>query len=258
MWITNIQHFSIDDGPGIRSTIFTAGCNMRCLWCHNPENMSTRIERTEIDSKGNQIKLFNSFDMSVSDIISNVLKDYRFYDKSGGGITVSGGEPVCQIDELERLLIQSKKYNLHTAIETALNYDYDNLKRLFPVLDLIIADCKAISSDVHLKCTGVTNEKILYNIKKLSSENKKMWIRIPVVPNVNINFEELEKISKFLKDVEPDKIELIPYHKMGIKKYEKWGMEYKLQYVIEPQNEYMKRCYEILAANCKNVKIQGD
>ena len=109
MWITNIQHFSIDDGPGIRSTIFTAGCNMRCLWCHNPENLSTRIERTEIDGKGNQIKLFNSFDMSVSDIISNVLKDYRFYDKSGGGITVSGGEPVCQIDELERLLIQSEK-----------------------------------------------------------------------------------------------------------------------------------------------------
>lgn len=245
MWITNIQHFSIDDGPGIRSTIFTAGCNMRCLWCHNPENLSTRIERTEIDSKGDQMKIFNSFDMSVSDIVSNVLKDYRFYDKSGGGITISGGEPVCQIDELERLLTQSKKYNLHTAIETALNYDYDNLKRLFPVLDLIIADCKAISSDIHLKCTGVTNEKIIYNIKKMSSENKKMWIRIPVIPDVNINFEEIEKISKFLKSVEPDKIELIPYHKMGIKKYEKWGMDYKLKYVIEPQNEYMNKCYKI-------------
>lgn len=258
MWITNIQHFSIDDGPGIRSTIFAAGCNMRCLWCHNPENLNTRIERTEIDSKGNPIKIRNSSDISVNDIVSNVLKDNKFYNKSGGGITVSGGEPVCQIDELDRLLTQCKKYNLHTAIETALNYDYDNLKRLFPVLDLIIADCKAISSDIHLKCTGVTNEKIIYNIQKISSENKKMWIRIPVVPDVNIDFEEIEKISKFLKSVEPDKIELIPYHKMGMKKYEQWGMEYKLKYTVEPQNEYMNRCYEILAANCKNVNMQGD
>lgn len=258
MWITNIQHFCIDDGPGIRSTIFTAGCNMRCLWCHNPENLNTRIERTEIDSKGNPIKIRNSSDISVNDIVSNVLKDNKFYDKSGGGITVSGGEPVCQIDELDRLLTQCKKYNLHTAIETALNYDYDNLKRLFPVLDLIIADCKAISSDIHLKCTGVTNEKIIYNIKKMSSENKKIWIRIPVVPDVNIDFEEIEKISMFLRSVEPDKIELIAYHKMGIKKYEKWGMEYKLKYATEPQKEYMNRCYEILAANCKNVNVQGD
>lgn len=258
MWITNIQHFCIDDGPGIRSTIFTVGCNMRCLWCHNPENLNTRIERTEIDSKGNPIKIRNSSDVSVNDIVSNVLKDNKFYDKSGGGITVSGGEPVCQIDELDRLLTQCKKYNLHTAIETALNYDYDNLKRLFPVLDLIIADCKAISSDIHLKCTGVTNEKIIYNIKKMSSENKKIWIRIPVVPDVNIDFEEIEKISMFLRSVEPDKIELIPYHKMGIKKYEKWGMEYKLKYATEPQKEYMNRCYEILAANCKNVNVQGD
>jgi len=231
---------------------------MRCLWCHNPENLNTRIERTEIDSKGNPIKIRNSSDISVNDIVSNVLKDNKFYDKSGGGITVSGGEPVCQIDELDRLLTQCKKYNLHTAIETALNYDYDNLKRLFPVLDLIIADCKAISSDIHLKCTGVTNEKIIYNIKKMSSENKKIWIRIPVVPDVNIDFEEIEKISMFLRSVEPDKIELIAYHKMGIKKYEKWGMEYKLKYATEPQKEYMNRCYEILAANCKNVNVQGD
>lgn len=121
MWITNIQHFCIDDGPGIRSTIFSAGCNMRCLWCHNPENLNTRIERTEIDSKGNSIEIHNSFDVPVNDIISNVLKDNKFYDKSGGGITVSGGEPVCQIDELERLLTQCKKYNLHTAIETGLH-----------------------------------------------------------------------------------------------------------------------------------------
>jgi pyruvate formate lyase activating enzyme len=220
--------------------------------------LNTRIERTEIDSKGNPIKIRNSSDISVNDIVSNVLKDNKFYDKSGGGITVSGGEPVCQIDELDRLLTQCKKYNLHTAIETALNYDYDNLKRLFPVLDLIIADCKAISSDIHLKCTGVTNEKIIYNIKKMSSENKKIWIRIPVVPDVNIDFEEIEKISMFLRSVEPDKIELIAYHKMGIKKYEKWGMEYKLKYATEPQKEYMNRCYEILAANCKNVNVQGD
>lgn len=259
MYVTNIQRFSLDDGPGIRTTVFLAGCNMRCLWCHNPENLKTVITRCDKDLNGYAGEIKNSRNISMQEIIEIVLKDLKFYNKTGGGITISGGEPVCQIDELEQLLKISKEAGISsTAIETALNYDYSNLVRLFSNLDLIIADCKAVTESIHVKCTGVSNKKILDNIKRLSDEHRRLWIRIPIVPNVNITLDEMKRIGDFLADKNVEIIELLPYHKMGISKYKIWGMEYMLDEVEPPSQSYMEACCDILRRTCRNVIWQEE
>jgi pyruvate formate lyase activating enzyme len=253
MYVTNIQRFSLDDGQGIRTTVFLAGCNMKCLWCHNPENLNTVITRKEYDKDGLFTEIYNSKIMSAKEIMDIVIRDKKFYDKSGGGLTVSGGEPVLQTEELFELLRLARLEGIHTAIETALNYDYQKLRKLLPYLNGVIADCKAYSEDIHIKCTGVSNRTILENISKLSDEGKELHIRIPIIPNINITFDEMERIGEFLKDINAKTIELLPYHKMGIGKYKQWNMEYKLTDIEVPDNNFMMKCYDILTKKCEHV-----
>lgn len=256
MYITNIQRFSLDDGPGIRTTIFLAGCNMRCKWCHNPENLEMRRQRTESDKDGNVIEIFNSQDISVKKILEGIIKDKKYYAKSGGGITVSGGEPLCQLDEVRELLRLCKEHEISTAIETALNYKYSDLEQILPYTDLVIADCKAVTESIHISCTGVSNKQILENICKMSSSKIRFWIRIPVIPEVNITMEEIRHIGEFLKDKQAEIIELIPYHMMGISKYKLWGYNYLLDNVKVPDTDYMKACFISLQKICNNVVWQ--
>lgn len=256
MYITNVQRFSLDDGPGIRTTIFLAGCNMRCKWCHNPENLEMHIKREEQDVYGNIIEIYNSENISVEKILVDILKDEKYYVKSGGGVTISGGEPLCQINEVEELLKMCKKHGINTAIETALNYPYSDLERILPYTDLVIADCKAVTETKHIECTGVSNKIILENINNLSVSNVKFWVRIPVIPEVNITEDEMYRIGEFLEDKNADVIELIPYHMMGISKYELWGYNYSLKEVKPPKSEYMRNCYNTLQKICGNVVLQ--
>ena len=253
MYITNIQRFSLDDGPGIRTTIFLAGCNMRCKWCHNPENLEMHRERREKDIDGNVITISNSQDITVEKIFDDILKDKKYYIKSGGGVTISGGEPLCQLNEVKELLMLLKKYKINTAIETALNYQYSVLKQILPYTDLVIADCKAVTEKVHINCTGVSNKMILENINNMSIYNIRFWIRIPVIPNVNITPKEIRHMCEFLADKKAEIIEIIPYHMMGISKYTLWGFHYQLKDVIPPEPEYMKNCYDVLKEKCSNV-----
>lgn len=253
MYVTNIQRFSLDDGPGIRTTIFLSGCNLRCLWCHNPENMK-KVKLREEPCKSEKVdEIYNVKEISVDGILNEVKKDKKFYDRSSGGITISGGEPMLQVEKIQTLLRECKKQGISTAIETALNYDYELIEKVAPYTDLFIVDCKAVSDDVHRNCTGVHNRKILYNIKKMSDEKKRMWIRIPIVPNVNITLEEMKRIADFLADVYVERIELVPYHKFGVYKYEELRMVYQLYHVSPPTKEFMNKCFEILSSKCTNV-----
>ena len=208
---------------------------------------------------------FYEKDLCITDSKKWVLSEmlipflfWDFYEKTGGGLTVSGGEPVCQLEGLKDLLKISRESGIGTAIETSLNYDYSDIEELFPYLDLVIADCKAVSEDVHIKCTGVSNKRILKNIKRLSDEHKRVWIRIPVVPGVNITPDEMRLIGDFLSDINVELIELLPYHKMGADKYRTWGMEYILDQATEPSESYMGMCYNILSGKCRNVIRQED
>lgn len=257
MYVTNIQRFSLDDGPGIRTTVFLAGCNMRCKWCHNPENFEMVMKRKILREDGKIIEVSNSDDVSVQDILEVVNKDKIFYEKSFGGITISGGEPAMQEKEVRELLVECKKKGINSVIETALNYDYEIINKLSPYVDLFIVDCKAVTDNVHIKCTGVSNKQILENIIRMSQEKKKLLVRIPVVPEVNITKREIKCIADFLGNNDVANVELIPYHRMGVSKYKEWDISYSLDEVVPPGNEFMNMCADVLSRVCENVMIQG-
>lgn len=285
LFVTNIQRFSLDDGPGIRTTVFLAGCNMRCLWCHNPENFECIMLAYDIQKcvgcrkckqvcqkgvhlfKNNEHQIVwerckrclrcinvcenkalfqNSRDMAINDILAEIEKDKHFYRRSSGGVTFSGGEPVLYLEELERILEKCKEAGFHTAIETSGNYPFDFLERLLEYIDLVIIDCKAYSEEVHKRCTGKSNKLILSNIEELSFMDTKMWVRIPVIWGVNITLYEMQKIAEFLEGKQIEKVELIPYHKMGIAKYKIYGQKYTINDAKIPTAKQLEDCYQIL------------
>lgn len=291
--ISNIQRFSLDDGPGIRTNIFLIGCNMNCLWCHNPENLRENLiafnpiictmctkcmkvcnqkahyienEKHVFDRKKciscfkcvqvceNGALYRNSYNISDEEVIELVMHDYDFYEKSGGGITFSGGEPIIQDKNLLTLVKKIKKKKVNVAIETAFNYEFERIEPFFDFIDLYIIDFKAFSSNLHKKCTGVDNIQIKRNIDMLIQNKKRIWIRIPVITGLNISLAEMEKIGKFFRDKEIEKIELIPYHNMGIDKYKLYGMKYHLENVYPPTKKYMNFLNEILRHN--NLPIE--
>lgn len=241
MRITEIQRFSLEDGPGIRTTVFCAGCNMKCLWCHNPETIRPEMAAVK--------------EIGINELIEEILKDKRFYDRTGGGVTFSGGEPLLQLDELKKTLQICKEKNIHVVIETAGNYSYKKLYDILDYVDLIYMDCKAYSEELHKKCTGISNENVIRNIRELSLCQKQLVIRIPVIPDVNITFQELEAIATFLQESNVKQVELLSFHKWGEAKYTKYNIEYSLKDIIPPSKEYMEKCAEIFKKYKLDVQV---
>lgn len=252
--IFNIQHFSIGDGPGIRTTVFLKGCNLRCVWCHNPESQDFRpqmmfyknkctgcgkckeecphsLESCELCGRctrycPNNAREICGREYTVDEVMRELLADNAFYENSGGGVTFSGGECMLQIDFLEEMLRQCKEHQLHTAIDTAGHTPYSSFERILPFVDLFLYDVKCFDSDKHKQYTGVKNQLILENLKRLLATGKRVWVRIPVIPSVNDTEEEMQSIKRFLNAcVEPEKIELLPYHALGEHKYTAIGKE---------------------------------
>ncbi len=232
MRITNIQYFSLDDGPGIRTTVFMSGCNMRCKWCHNPENLEFGK---------------NDHEVSEQHLIEKISKDKEIMKHSGGGVTFSGGEPLMQHNELISALKCCKNDGLMTAIETAGNYKFDLIRKIIPYTDLVIIDCKAFSSDVHNICTGSDNKHILDNIKKLHEERVRFWVRVPIIPGFNVSYDELNRIGYFLNGMNIERVELIPYHEWGIGKFKEMGFDYFADKAKIPTKNYMEQCKKILS-----------
>lgn len=271
--IFNIQRFSIHDGPGIRTTVFLKGCNLRCIWCHNPESQSvypqlmfyknkcigcgkcTEICKnaftdkctgcgkcTEVCEK--QAKIISGKEMTSDEIFDVIIKDKEFYKTSGGGVTFSGGEPLLQSDFLAELLKKCKDADISTAIETAANVNWKIFEKIFPYLDLIICDVKCIDEDLHKKLTGVTNKLILENAKNLINSDKKILFRMPVIPGCNM--DEVEKVADFVKGFD---FELMAYHKIGFGKYDALRKD-NLTFDIEPPT---KDEMEKLAKKCNAI-----
>lgn len=184
--------------------------------------------------------------VSTSELLKEICEDELFYRESKGGVTFSGGEPALQAEALTDVLSGCKERNIHVAIETACNYPFELLDCIFDYIDLFIVDCKAVSDDVHIKCTGRSNAVILENIKRLSSLRKKLWLRIPVVWNINISLQEMNHIGSFLGMLEYERVELIPYHKMGVPKYERYGLQYLLKEAEPPTKEQLQACCDVL------------
>ena len=246
--IFDIERNSFVDGPGIRTTVFFKGCNLKCKWCHNPESQAPEKEMMLYKDKcigcgkcrevcPNHLKkcdfcgkceLFCAADArricgkeyTVAEVLSEILKDKSFYETSGGGATFSGGECMLQIDFLCELLKKCKENGIHTAVDTAGNVPWKYFEFIIPYTDMFLFDVKCISENLHIAGTGASNRLIIENLTTLSSVFKgSIFIRIPVIGSFNDTKEEMNKIKEFLNNINFDKIELLPYHNIGNNKY---------------------------------------
>ncbi len=261
--IFDIQRFSIHDGPGIRTTVFFKGCNLRCAWCHNPESQNGKPELmfykdkctgcgkceefceksfTESCISCGKCAAVCKFDArqlcgreaDLQEIMSTVRRDIKFYETSGGGVTFSGGEPLLQIDFLVELLKMCKSEGIHTAIETAGCVSFERFEKILPYTDLFLFDIKSLSLEKHKKFTGADNALILENARKLKEKNANILFRMPVVPEYND--DEAAAIAEFAK---PKEIELMPYHSICKGKYDALGREFLTRNVQPPSAEYI-------------------
>ncbi len=256
--IFDIQRNSFVDGPGIRTTVFFKGCNLRCKWCHNPESQKKEKEimfyknKCTLCGRCQDIEEFdeNFFcyndarelcgkDYTADEVLKIIIKDKTFYDNSGGGVTFSGGECMLQINFLLEILKKCKENGIHTAVDTAGHIPWEHFERLIPYTDLFLYDIKSMDSSVHKEYTGVSNELILENLSRLLDSNVPLWIRVPVITGVNDTEEEMEKIKNFVSGKgKCEKIELLPYHAMGEHKYE--ALEMKREEFKVPSMEKMQ------------------
>ena len=264
--IFDIVRNSFVDGPGIRTTVFFKGCNLRCAWCHNPESQAAQpqmmfyknkctdcgkckekcpnhLEQCGLCGKctlycPNDAREICGREYTVDEIMREVIKDVHFYENSGGGVTFSGGECMLRIDFLEEILKECKKNGIHTAVDTAGHVPFERFERIVPYTDLFLYDIKCYDSDKHKRYTGVGNELIMENIKKLLATDRSVWVRIPIIPTVNDSEEEMRNIKEFLVSCGyPEKVELLPYHVLGEHKYAATGRQ--VQPFSVPDNEKM-------------------
>ena len=252
--IFNIQRFSIHDGPGIRTIVFLKGCVLRCRWCCNPESQRYDIETMTQNGKTTTV----GRDVTVAEVMETVMKDRVYYHRSGGGVTLSGGESLTQPDFAEALLHACKARGLHTAIESTACADYSVIQRILPHLDLYLLDIKHMNSDKHERFTTRANHLILENAKRLAEDARELIIRVPVIPTFNDTEEEIFAIANFAKNLGTVKqLHLLPYHRLGQDKYAGLGREYTLVGITPPTDEHMQKLLATAAQTGLHVQIGG-
>ena len=295
--IFNIQKFSVHDGPGIRTTVFFKGCPLKCLWCHNPESQNPKKEILHDINKcvlcgkcvevcpQNAVRIENNVvltdnnkcnhcgecviycipgsrqiagkEYTVDEVLKEVIKDKVFYEHSNGGVTVSGGEPLIQIDFVEELLKKLKENKIHTAVDTCGAVNFENLQRVAPYTDVFLYDLKIMDDEKHKEFVGSSNKLILENLKNLSQIHNNINLRMIIVEGVNAEEKHIEETLKFIKDLDIKKINLLPYHDIAKHKYKKLNMFYEDHKMKKPTEEKMQAFKEIFELNNYNVKIGG-
>lgn len=261
-FIFDIKRYAVHDGPGIRTTVFFKGCPLSCWWCHNPESQrklpEQAIRQNKLDDKIFDIQETYGKAFSVNEVVKEIEKDRMFHEDSGGGVTISGGEPFMQPAFLDGLVSVLKEHDYHVAIDTT-GYVAENvLEQIAPNTDLFLFDLKHMDSAQHRKYTGVPNETILKNLYWLSANKHKLFIRIPVIPGVNDN-GNIEQSIDFLNNLpnKPLEVDLLPYHKIAGHKYEKFGMNNKMDGFMEPTSEKMNELKNKFIAAGFKTKIGG-
>lgn len=297
--IFNIQRYSINDGPGIRTTVFFKGCPLNCAWCHNPEGISPKPQLAFIETRcagcGKCAEVcpealspaqFTEFGMqaffkcklcgkcveiclaqareivgklfSVSELINEILKDRVFYEESKGGVTFSGGEPLLQYDFLIEMLAVCRKYEISTAIDTCGFTTPERLKTVAELADLFLFDIKFYNNRKHIYYTGVSNEGIFNNLKILALMNKKVWLRVPILPGLNTSDEELCSIAEMVAHNPAIKqINLLPYHRTGLQKAKRIYHKEEQLDLRPPQNDELEKIKRLFLKTGKPVIIGG-
>ncbi len=228
--VFNIQKFSLHDGPGIRTAVFLKGCPLRCLWCANPESQSPHIQHGNGVTYG-EVK-------TAEEVMAVVRQDKPFYMKSGGGMTLTGGEPLLQPDFCFTLLRMAGDEGIHRAIETAGGLPYSHFERVAPLTDLFLFDLKHHDPEKHLAGTGVPLSGILDNLRRLLSSGAEMTVRIPVIPGFNDTPEDARNLSSLLAGLQAKRVDLLPFHQFGEKKYALLNKPYAMAGVpmLHPEN----------------------
>lgn len=296
--IFNIQKYSIHDGPGIRTTVFLKGCPLKCSWCHNPESQCIQKELMQFPNRciscGECIKVcstkalsngkgvisrntelctmcgsctevcytnaleFAGREVSVAELVKEVEKDVIFYDSSKGGITVSGGEPLSQGEFTLELLQRCKQMEIHRAVDTCGFESSSMLEEISKYTDLFLFDIKLVDEERHKQHTGVSNSIILQNLRLLSTLGKRIWIRIPIIPGINDDDENISATAKLIiSTAGVEQVNLLPYHNTAMEKYKRLGKEYLLHDTKIPQKDYMDRISGLYRLHGVNVLIGG-
>lgn len=250
--IFDIEHGSFVDGPGLRTAVFFKGCHMACAWCHNPESQSSQTQlmvykdkcigcgacachKETCDLCGNctlrcsvGARRLVGETVNLEYVMGHILEDRPFYGQQGG-VTFTGGECMLQPEFLAELLKACRAEQIHTAVDTAGDVPWQRLEAILPDTDLFLYDVKLMDEQLHKKYTGVSNRRILDNLRGLLTHGAKVWIRVPVIPGVNDGAGEQKALEAFLRDLpQPEKVEYLPYHTMGENKYPALGREYQL------------------------------
>ena len=296
--VFNLQKYSVHDGPGIRTTVFLKGCPLHCAWCHNPESISPRPEivvvaprctacgecreacplghrpagpgplpaRLEsctlcgacVEACPAGARQLLGRQMTVAEVVAEVLKDRLFYDDSGGGVTLSGGEPLWQPQFATALARTLQSQGIRVALDTSGFASTEHLLAAARCCELVLYDVKAFGDSLHRKLTGVTNRGILENLKALDAVHRNIWIRIPVVPGFNDDPAELKQTAEMAAKLRSvTLVNLLPFHRTGLHKYERLGWTHLLADVEPPGTEAMERVAEIFRQQRLPVKIGG-
>ena len=285
--VFNIQRYSIDDGPGIRTTVFFKGCPLSCVWCSNPESQNLQpellhrdtickrcyrcvpactlgaisvgpngvvIDRDICNACGDCVEAcphdamrISGKEMTVDEVMALVLRDRDFYEDSGGGVTLSGGEVLSQADFALEILKRVRDAGLHTVVDTSGQGDTEKLKRLIPYVELFYFDIKHIDPKIHRAETGRTNENILRNFQVVESSGVPVTVRVPVIPGFNDTADAISDIAEMVAMYAPGTtVHLLPYHRYGQQKYDMLGLDYELAAAETPSPEFMDAARKIV------------
>ena len=252
--IFDIQKFSVHDGPGIRTIVFLKGCVLRCRWCCNPESQNRDIE-TMLQ---NGVKKTIGYDTTVGEVMKTVLQDKPYYRRSGGGVTLSGGETLYQPEFACALLTACRENGVNTAIETTLCADWEVIERFVPLIDTFLVDIKHMDSAKHEEFTTQPNTLIHENIKRLAASGANLIVRVPVIPTFNDTPAELHDIAVFAYEaLGVHEMHILPYHKLGYDKYVGLGREYPMGDLPSPDKAKMELLRNVCASTGITCHIGG-
>ncbi len=295
--VFNIMRFAVNDGPGIRTTVFLKGCPLHCLWCHNPESISRRSElflradrcircgacleacpNAAIRREGGMFvtdrqlcrrcgrcveacwadaRAIVGREMTAEEVLEEVGRDTVFYDESGGGVTFSGGEPLLQHEFLLSVLRGCRSRGIHTVVDTSGYADTAVLDAVADATDLFLYDLKLLDDERHCRFTGVSNRLVLENLRALAARSVRIIVRVPLMPGVNDDDENIRAIGGLVASLGIGEIDLLPYHETGLAKYERLGRACAMREVARPSPARLEEVAALLRRRVATVSVGG-